>query len=164
MNQGLARRRAHELGGIAVGARWKGDRWLLGGWPNAKDETWIVVSLDKTMVLDDGCGRESCGQDTEQKSGYTTHGRWFGPGEPTLPAPDMRARCGGPAVCLVCRAEAGDPLNKHIAAANRLEELATQLKGLVIELREGTPDAYKKVYELRRELSRVVATLGEGQP
>lgn len=37
---------------------------------------------------------------------YTSHGHWFGPGEPTLPAPDARARCGGPGMCRVCSKEA----------------------------------------------------------
>ena len=59
MNQTEARRRAKELGGIAVSARQRlgsgGEPagWNLGGWPNQKGETWIVVSLDKKTVLDD---------------------------------------------------------------------------------------------------------------
>lgn len=59
MQQGQARQRAKELGGIAVSARQKFDSggaptgWNLGGWPNQKGETWIVVSRDKKMVLDD---------------------------------------------------------------------------------------------------------------
>lgn len=59
MNQTEARRRAGELGGIAVSARPKFDSggapvgWNIGGWPNQKGETWIVVSLDKGTVLDD---------------------------------------------------------------------------------------------------------------
>lgn len=63
MNQTEARRRAKELGGIAVSARPKFDSggapagWQLGGWPNQKDETWIVVSVPKKgqpqVVLDD---------------------------------------------------------------------------------------------------------------
>lgn len=50
MKQEQARRRARELGGIAVSARPKHDSggapagWHLGGWPNQKGETWIVVS------------------------------------------------------------------------------------------------------------------------
>lgn len=53
MKQGEARRRARELGGIAVSARQKFDSggapagWQLGGWPNQKGETWIVVSVPK---------------------------------------------------------------------------------------------------------------------
>lgn len=39
---------------------------------------------------------------------YTTHGHWFGFGEPTLPKPDLRARCGGPPMCSVCNREAMD--------------------------------------------------------
>lgn len=55
MEQGQARRRARELGGIAVSAR-NPERcapWRLGGWP-LKDDVWIVVSLDRSIVLDDG--------------------------------------------------------------------------------------------------------------
>lgn len=58
MEQGEARRRARDLGGIAVSARnpEKYNRWRLGGWPEA-DDVWIVISLDRTVVLDDGSGR-----------------------------------------------------------------------------------------------------------
>ncbi|MFE9833954.1 hypothetical protein ACFYP4_02225 [Streptomyces sp. NPDC005551] len=54
MEQGEARRRAKELGGIAVSAR-RGStgNWNIGGWPEAKD-VWIVISLDQRVVLDDG--------------------------------------------------------------------------------------------------------------
>jgi hypothetical protein len=56
MTQTEARTRARELGGIALTARRKNSArggWLIGGWPNAKQDTWIVVSLDKKSVLDD---------------------------------------------------------------------------------------------------------------
>lgn len=59
MKQEEARRRAKELGGIAVSAHQKLDSggapagWRLGGWPNQKGETWIVVSTDKKSILDD---------------------------------------------------------------------------------------------------------------
>lgn len=55
MDQGAARRRARELGGIAVTARnpEKVKPWRLGGWPKA-DDVWIVISLDRQVVLDDG--------------------------------------------------------------------------------------------------------------
>lgn len=54
LDQATARRRAKELGGIAVSARQGSTgRWNLGGWPTEKD-VWIVVSLDKKEVLDDG--------------------------------------------------------------------------------------------------------------
>lgn len=58
MDQGAARRRARELGGIAVSARnpEKCKKWRLGGWPQA-DDVWIVISLDRTVVLDDGESR-----------------------------------------------------------------------------------------------------------
>ena len=38
---------------------------------------------------------------------YTTHGHWYGEGEPTQPGPAMRARCGGVRRCDKCRHEAG---------------------------------------------------------
>jgi hypothetical protein len=50
VKQEEARRRARELGGIAVSARQRFDSggapagWQLGGWPGQKGETWIVVS------------------------------------------------------------------------------------------------------------------------
>lgn len=53
MNQNEARNRAKELGGIAIGARWRGDRWLLGGWASQQDEEWIVVDLQRATALDD---------------------------------------------------------------------------------------------------------------
>jgi hypothetical protein len=56
MEQGEARRRARELGGIAVSARPKNSLeggWHIGGWPKAGD-VWIVISLDGLVVLDDG--------------------------------------------------------------------------------------------------------------
>lgn len=55
MTQEQARRRARELEGIAVSARnpEKYKQWRLGGWPQA-DDVWIVVSLDMSVVLDDG--------------------------------------------------------------------------------------------------------------
>lgn len=56
LEQGAARRRARELGGIAVSARPRsGSRggWHLDGWPSSKD-VWIVISLDRQVVLDDG--------------------------------------------------------------------------------------------------------------
>lgn len=54
MNQSEAIRRAKELRGIAIEARPRPyGGWLLGGWPNQKGATWIVVSLDRKKVLDD---------------------------------------------------------------------------------------------------------------
>jgi len=55
MDQTTARRRAKELGGIAIEARPRvTGGWLIGGWPHQKGATWIVVDLLKTQVLDDG--------------------------------------------------------------------------------------------------------------
>lgn len=56
MDQAEARRRARELGGIALTARPKNSPrggWLIGGWPDAGKDVWIVVSTDRTEVLDD---------------------------------------------------------------------------------------------------------------
>lgn len=56
LDQKTARKRAKELGGVAIGARWSSatHQWRLGGWAGDPDETWIVVSTNKTHVLDDG--------------------------------------------------------------------------------------------------------------
>ncbi|SEN88388.1 hypothetical protein SAMN05660976_08534 [Nonomuraea pusilla] len=40
---------------------------------------------------------------------YTSHGHWYGPGEPAQPEPTLKARCGGPALCPVCMREAASP-------------------------------------------------------
>lgn len=66
MKQEEARKRARELGGVAVSAHQRFDDggapagWRLGGWPNQKGETWIVVSAPlkrrsnpPQVVLDD---------------------------------------------------------------------------------------------------------------
>lgn len=62
MKQEEARRRAKELGGIAVSAHPRVDAngvaysWRLGGALNRKGETWIVISANKKgakVVLDD---------------------------------------------------------------------------------------------------------------
>lgn len=63
MKQEEARHRARELGGIAVSAHQRFDSggalagWRLGGWPNQRGETWIVVSAPKKgqpqVVLDE---------------------------------------------------------------------------------------------------------------
>lgn len=49
MDQGSARRRAKELGGIARSARPGRNGWITGGWPTAGD-VWIVVLGDLTFV------------------------------------------------------------------------------------------------------------------
>jgi len=83
VKQEEARRRARELGGIAVSARQRFDSggapagWQLGGWPNQKGETWIVVSapkkrsrepqivLDDTRTPDDELTDRRCGAPNE---------------------------------------------------------------------------------------------------
>lgn len=55
MDQSSARKRAKEMGGIAVSARRspRTGKWITGGWATTKDE-WIVVSaLDGFTVWDD---------------------------------------------------------------------------------------------------------------
>lgn len=54
LTQAEARRRAKRLGGIAVEARKRTGHWLLGGWASQKDAVWIVVSIDRVWILDDG--------------------------------------------------------------------------------------------------------------
>jgi len=55
MERNDADRRAKELGGIAVGARRSPTTgcWILPQWLT-KTDTWIVVTPDRTAVLDDG--------------------------------------------------------------------------------------------------------------
>lgn len=53
---------------------------------------------------------------------------------------------------------------QQLAAANRLEELSIELKGIVIKLRAGDVDSYALVYDLRAEIGKVVGTLGYGVP
>ena len=54
MKQEEARRRAKELGGIAIhaypNARKGGFR--IGGWPGQKGMTWVVVDLNRRNILD----------------------------------------------------------------------------------------------------------------
>jgi hypothetical protein len=59
--------------------------------------------------------------------------------------------------------EMTDP-GKLQAAADRLEELAIELKGVIIALRCQNDDSYAYVYYFRKEVSRVVSTLGVGVP
>ncbi len=53
---------------------------------------------------------------------------------------------------------------REIEAANSLETLIPELRQLVIDLREGEPYPYTRVYHFRTKVSRIVATLGSGQP
>lgn len=54
MSQGVARRLARDLGGVATQARLSPStgRWILGGWAN-KNTVWIVVSINGQAVLAD---------------------------------------------------------------------------------------------------------------
>ena len=53
LTQTEARRKAKELGGIAIWARWSKAKqsWDTGGWANQPGEVWIVVSVDRKSVL-----------------------------------------------------------------------------------------------------------------
>jgi hypothetical protein len=89
MEQGEARRRARELGGIAVSARPSSTpgKWTIGGWPSEKD-VWIVVSIDKKRVLDDGgAGAPAAIERPLDKGAYETLDRFVrlgGTGTATL--------------------------------------------------------------------------------
>jgi len=52
----------------------------------------------------------------------------------------------------------------ELAAADRLEELLASYREVVNLIREGHERPYALLYEARRELGRVVATLGAGLP
>lgn len=47
---------------------------------------------------------------------YTTHGHWYGLGEPTKPGPRLVARCGGPHMCTECALEAHQQESEPIMA------------------------------------------------
>lgn len=49
-------------------------------------------------------------------------------------------------------------------AANELEDLAAVAKLMVTDLREGKPNAYGRVYWLRKQIGHIVAGLGVGVP
>jgi hypothetical protein len=61
-----------------------------------------------------------------------------------------------------------DDKDKVIAASNMLEEMAAEIKEIVLEIRRTPIDieyAYARVYNLRRRLGRdVVQNLGYGIP
>ncbi|MFC3986482.1 hypothetical protein [Streptosporangium jomthongense] len=64
---------------------------------------------------------------------YTSHGHWYGPGKPTLPAPAQRARCGGLSMCRICIKEAtpsGGTYNLSLDSLN-----ADQAQALLRRLR-----------------------------
>jgi hypothetical protein len=46
---------------------------------------------------------------TITRSGWTSHGHWYGPDTPTRPWPRARFRCGGPGRCGQCSAQAEPP-------------------------------------------------------
>lgn len=56
--------------------------------------------------------------------------------------------------------------DRRLEAAKRLEELTVMAKQMVIDLRlvNNNYDGYRRVYWLRKELSKVVASLGGGVP
>jgi hypothetical protein len=57
--------------------------------------------------------------------------------------------------------------DKTTEAAAKLEELSVDLKQAIIDIRENSGNSkwcYWRIYYLRRDLSRIVATLGAGIP
>jgi hypothetical protein len=54
--------------------------------------------------------------------------------------------------------------DQEIKAADDLESLVPELKQVIADIREGKGQAYARVYYFRTKVSRVVATLGSGQP
>jgi hypothetical protein len=58
-------------------------------------------------------------------------------------------------------------MSKELEAAGRLEELLGDMKQAVIDIREHSHNrawCYWRLYTLRKELGRIVATLGAGTP
>jgi hypothetical protein len=55
-------------------------------------------------------------------------------------------------------------MTKAEKAADRLEELVIIQKDIIQRLRANDPQAYALVYELRREVGYIVATLGMSVP
>lgn len=53
---------------------------------------------------------------------------------------------------------------RELAAADELERLIPELQQVVTDLRRGREMPYSRVYWFRAKVSRVVATLGSGQP
>lgn len=53
---------------------------------------------------------------------------------------------------------------KVMQAAKELEEIAILAKQMVIDLREGAPNPYTRVYWLRWRLGRIVTKMGIGVP
>lgn len=52
-----------------------------------------------------------------------------------------------------------EPTPAEIAASHRLEELGIELKEIIYQLRDGTPDAHRAVNAFRQKISRVASTL-----
>lgn len=53
---------------------------------------------------------------------------------------------------------------KVLNAAHQLEDIAVIAKAMCNDLREGADNPYGRVYWLRKQMSYLVATLGEGVP
>lgn len=77
-DQGMARRIAREVGGIAIGARPVGSSgWLVGGWASQKGERWLVI-------LPNGQYDDNPDPETPKCSGCCGKGNRCGLGKHTL--------------------------------------------------------------------------------
>ncbi len=64
----------------------------------------------------------------------------------------------------MCEANTSSRDPRITQAAAQLEDLSVELKQLIIDLREGKPDPYARVYYFRHSVGQVVARLGVGTP
>lgn len=76
-------------------------------WLVDEDVNEIKVVTD-VVALGDWCETkpEPGDEPTAARSGWTSHGHWYGPGPMTLPRPSLIGHCGGPGMCKTCAAEA----------------------------------------------------------
>lgn len=68
---------------------------------------------------------------------YTTHGYWYGPGEPTETSTRFVARCGGPGLCGQCAREAAaapEPVTEPTTPATR-ETLTERVAQVLVQRR-----------------------------
>lgn len=114
---------------------------------------------------------------------YTTHGHWYGDGEPTEPGPQLVARCGGPAICYDCSVQAGgrptatfrqrpgdqplpvpngqpDVQSMVIADVTARREVGIQRYGTALQPNNGRDalrDAYEEALDLACYLRQIIA-------
>jgi hypothetical protein len=100
---------------------------------------------------------------------YTTHGHWYGPGDPTKPGPRLIAKCFGLGGCLECRTEAGLPSlpelpPKWSGMKTGAEDIHGLLRGMPrqrIPFEEATPETYGRLYDAKDALLAEVDRLAE---